>query len=306
MNRISSLQHTSIVITVASWEDRFLLGMTQQVESVTPSKVLMFHYKEYADWSEGNRTKLSGVCCEKNIELQDIELSFSSPAESWKALSKCVNEVDIQDELITLDISTMPRETIWSICHILSQRKICVQYVYHKPQENGYAEWLSRDPGRPRILYRLAGIQHLGRPTALIIQTGYDVERVQQLVRFYEPEKLLLALQTGEQFENIKQNRQKHIDAFSKRRDTEFFDVDGYSLDNSYETFKEKTGSLIESYNVVISSLGPKVGALSLYRLKQFFPDITMSYAPSNEFNHDYSKGIGVCVYGILGYNPED
>jgi hypothetical protein len=208
------------------------------------------------------------------------------------------------DKLITLDISTMPRETIWRICHALSQHNICIQYAYHKPKK--YADWLSRDPGRPRILYRLAGIQHLGRQTMLIVQTGYDVERVKQLVRFYEPERLLLGLQTGDQFGNAAQNRQKHVDAFARHRDTDLFDVDGYSLNECYNAFVVVTAPLLDQYNVIISSLGPKIGALSLYLLKQSFPNVAMSYAPSNEFNRKYSTGIGGCIHGMLYADRKD
>ena len=146
-------------------------------------------------------------------------LSFGSPRDSWKDLRERIEKAVVSDDLITLDISTMPREVIWSVCHMLSQRRALIQYIYNKP--NKYGDWLSRDPGRPRLLYRLAGIQNPGRPTALVVQTGYDVERVKQLVRFYEPDKLLLGLQTGEQFDSVRENRAKHKRAFEKHRGVE-------------------------------------------------------------------------------------
>jgi hypothetical protein len=301
MNHISSIQCTNTIITVASWEERFLLGMNQLIETIRPSNVLMFHFKEYADWSSDNRMQVSEVCERNGIKLQgNMELSFSAPLESWKELVGQIRQSLVPGELITLDVSTMPREVIWSICHVLSQQQTPLQYVYHMPQENGYSGWLSRDPGRPRIIYRLAGIQHLGRQTALILQTGYDVERVKQLVRFYEPDKLLLGLQTGDQFQNVEQNRKKHEAAFAKSKDTDLFDVDGYSLNESYHELKMRIEPLLEKYNIILSSLGPKIGALSLFMVKRTFPEVAMSYAPSNEFNRDYSKGIGALIHGIL------
>lgn len=300
MSQTSSLQHTEMVITVASWEERFLLGMKRLIETIQPSKVLMFHYKEYADWSNDNRRQISNLCNENNITMEgDIELSFGSPLDSWKTLVAQIGNIT-STELITIDISTMPREVIWSICHVLSQKQVSIQYVYHRPKGNGYGDWLSRDPGRPRLLYRLSGIQHLGRPTALVVQTGYDVERVKQLVRFYEPKKLLLGLQTGEQFDNVKRNREKHKSTFKKHRDAEMFDVDGFSLNVNFDIFVKFTEPLLEKCNVILSSLGPKVGALSLFKVKQKLPDVAMSYAPSNEFNREYSSGIGDCIHGML------
>ena len=152
------------------------------------------------------------------------------------------------------------------------------------------------------MLYRLAGIQHLGRPTALIIQTGYDIERVKQLVSFYEPDKLLLGLQTGKQFNNVKQNRETHTKAFQGHRNTETFDIDSYSLDKNCDAFIAKTKNLLETHNVILSSLGPKLGALSLFKVKLALPDVAMSYAPSNEFNREYSEGIGDCIHGVFDF----
>ncbi len=300
MSQASSLQKSDTIITVASWEERFLKGMKRLIEDVKPTTIIMFYFGEYDKWSRSNIDSLSKLCSERNIKLQDgaSPLSFDSPKETWNELGKQVDAWVLPNDLITLDISTMPRVTIWSICHVLGKKKAAIQYAYNKPGE--YGDWLSRDPGRPRLLYRLAGIQHLGRPTALIVQTGYDVERTKQLVRFYEPQKLVLALQTGEQFDNPAQNREKHKNAFDKHRGVEMYDVDGYSLQHIRDKLLEIIRPLLDKYNVILSSLGPKIGALSAFAVKQELPDVAMSYAPSREYNRKYSTGIGDCIHGTL------
>lgn len=299
MGQISSPQHTNAVITVASWEERFLRGMNQIMDTIAPSRILMFHYKEYSDWSNAYRVQVSKICEQKGIELKkDKELSFVSPLESWRTLVAEVKEVIAPGESITLDITTMPRETLWSICHVFEPYHINVQYIYHRPDK--YGDWLSRDPGKPRILYKQAGIQYLGRSIVLAVQTGYDIERVKQLETFFEPDKVLLGLQIGDQFRNSKQNRQKHEEAFSTRRDIELFDVNGFSLESTYQGFTKKITPLLDNYNIILSSLGPKVGALALYKIKQDYPDVALCYAPSNEFNREYSSGVGDGIHGIL------
>lgn len=305
MSQTSSLQKSDTIITVASWEERFLKGMQRLIEDVKPSKIVMFHFAEYAEWSQSNRDSLSKLCTERKIALQEnvSPLSFGSPKETWNELGKQIDACILPNALITLDISTMPRVTIWSICHVLEKKMAAIQYAYNKPGE--YGDWLSRDPGRPRLLYRLAGIQHLGRPTALIVQTGYDVERTKQLVRFYEPQKLVLALQTGGQFDNPALNRERHQEAFDKHRGVEMHDVDGYSFQQTRDKLREITQPLLDEYNVILSSLGPKIGALSVFAVKQVLRDMAMSYAPSNEFNHEYSSGIGDCIHGTLDNGSE-
>lgn len=305
MSLTSSLEYSNTIITVASWEERFLRGMQRLIEEVQPSRIIMFHFEEYAEWSQSNRNSLAKLCCEKNIELPDnvAPLSFSSAKETWNELGKHIDAFVEPNALITLDISTMPRVTIWSICHVLEKKEAVIQYVYNKPGE--YGHWLSRDPGRPRLLYRLAGIQHLGRQTALIVQTGYDVERTKQLVRFYEPQKLVLMLQTGEQFNNPAMNRDKHRDAFDKHRGVDMHNVDGYSFQQMRDTLMNIAKPLLDEYNVILSSLGPKIGALSAYAVKRSLPDMAMSYAASNEFNREYSSGIGDCIHGTLDKGSE-
>jgi len=306
MNQTSSLRHTDVIITVASWEERFLMGTKRLIDTVRPSRLLMFYYKEYAEWSKDYREQLASFCNDANVTLKPpVPLSFGSPLDSWKALVEYSKKSIVSKEPITLDITTMPREAMWTICYVLGQMQAPLQYVYHKPQRNGYGDWLSRDPGQPRILYRLAGIQHLGRETALVVQTGYDVERVKQLVRYYEPEKVLLGLQTGDQFDNVRQNREKYKSAFNTHRNVEILDVDGYELDGIQDAFVKSTEPLLEHHNVILSSLGPKIGGLALFRVKQRLPDVALSYAPSNEFNQVYSSGIGDCIHGVLANDAE-
>lgn len=295
------IQKTNTIITVASWEERFILGMQRLISEVKPERIILFYYQEYADWTLQYREQLSDICNAEKIELiTGNALSFLNPLESWKNLFSGLENLMTTEQMITLDITTMPREAIWSIAYELDKKEICTQFSYHKHRE--YADWLSRDPDRPRLLYKQAGIQYLGRQTALIIQTGYDVDRVKQLERLFEPDKVILGLQTGTQYGNYEQNRKKHEEAFSGRRDIELFDVDGYSVDNTFEAFASKISSLADEYNIVLSSLGPKIGALALFRVKKMYPDIALCYAPSNDFNHDYSKGITESIYGVLNY----
>ena len=58
--------------------------------------------------------------------------------------------------------------------------------------------------------------------------------------------------------------------------------------------------SVNEKYNIILSSLGPKIGSLALFLVKQRLPEVALAYAPSNEFNRDYSKGLGSCLYGNM------
>lgn len=280
---------TDCIITVASWEDRFRIGFEKLIEEVCPSSIIMYFYSEYESWSKENRERAKELCNKKGINVLEQELSFKEPVESWKTIFSVISEKVKNKSSITLDITTMPRETIWSICDMLGDKKAKIQYSYHEPKD--YGEWLSRDPGRPRMVYKLGGICNLGLPTTLMVLTGFDVARTKQLARFYEPENLILGLQEGEQYENIEKNRKPHLNAFKRDKKIIWIDLDCYNLNKTLSVLDDKVAPLVENSNVILSSLGPKISALALYKFHEKYPSTAMSYAPSNEFSKDYSLG---------------
>jgi broad specificity phosphatase PhoE len=149
-------------------------------------------------------------------------------------------------------------------------------------------------------VYRLAGISRLDVPTTLLIIAGYDTERTKQLVRYYEPRNLVIGLQSGEQYDNIKKNRDKNFMAFDRNDEIRWFDVDGYDLQNTIEAVEVNVKDFQKDTNVVLSSLGPKISALALYKYHLDHDNSALSYAPSNEFNRDYSHGLGETLSGQL------
>ena len=87
----------------------------------------------------------------------------------------------------------MPRDVIWQTLWLLKRCSSEIRVVYHRPK--GYGDWLSRDPRRPRLVFKMSGISAIGKRTALVITAGYDFDRVRHLIDFYEPAFVCLALQ---------------------------------------------------------------------------------------------------------------
>jgi hypothetical protein len=262
------------------------------VEGSIPEDVVMFYYREYAERTLANRNQVKALCEEKSILLKQHKLTFSNPVESWKMLYETITELPVIGKEVVVDITTMPRETIWTVFDLLVDREAPIEYVYHKPAEYN-KEWLSRDPGKPRLVYKLGGLAKLGVPTRLVVLSGYDLDRVKQLIAFFEPEVTLLGVQIGSQFDNIALNIKKHYKEFETRPEVKIFDVDAYSEDHGYEVIQKQIDDQVGSSNVLMSSLGPKLSAVALYRLHRTYPETGLVYAPSMEFNPEYSDGIG-------------
>jgi hypothetical protein len=258
----------------------------------------MYYYSEYADQTSENRQRVADLCESNQIHLEQQPLSFAQPIQSWKIVYETIMQLEPSNKSITLHITTMPRETIWTILNLLDGQCKNINYIYHSPESYG-ADWLSRDPDKPRLVYKLAGIARLGAPTKLLVLTGYDVERVQQLVDFFEPERVFLGVQLGDQLENKSRNVDKH-QWFRREPGLEWFDVDAYGQDHGMASIEEKVGPYFETGNVVMSSLGPKLSAIALYRVHKKYAHTALAYAPSREFNPKYSHGIGQTYMGKL------
>jgi hypothetical protein len=291
-----------VIMTVASWEERFLLGLKALIKT-PPSKVVMYFLKEYADITEENRTEASQICRERNITLLPKQLTFNDPVMSWKTVLNSIFELDLAAKRVTVDITTMPREIIWTVFDLLQAAGAEVTYAYHKPREYS-REWLSRDPGRPRLVFKLAGVTRLRASTKLLILTGFDVDRVRQMIFFFEPELTLIGMQTGEQFDNQAFNVCKHVETFKDERRIHLFDVNAYSNDHGFAVIEEQIKPHLENSNIIMTSLGPKLTAVALYKLHKLYPNTSLAYAPSGEFNTTYSKGISETITGRLKFEP--
>lgn len=280
-----------VVITVASWEDRFVLGLRRLLIEKEPRMVLMFYYAEYADRTKTNRNKIRSSCEEKGIAILDQMISFKNPTDNWRILDGETSQVISASDSVIVDVSTMPRDTIWSTFYFLDEIGANTFYVYNRPERYSN-EWLSRDPGVPRLVYKLSGISEFGKATALIIITGFDPERTEQLITYYEPKVTYLGLQTGDQYENKRMNVKKHMDTAKSYTEINVFDIDAYSDDHGYSIISQIITEHLTDYNIIIASLGPKPSAIALYRLHKTFPHVALAYAPSNDFNLEYSLGI--------------
>ena len=198
-----------------------------------------------------------------------------------------------------MDLTTMPREMIWSVLFWLEAASVEVDYVYYRPET--YAEdWLARDPNSPRLVYKLAGTLEVGRPTALVAVTGFDENRCRQAIEFYEPARVLLATQRGGQFKNDMRNVGPKFGRDDKRITR--VEVDAYCEDHGYRVLRPEVEMLAEEHNIILCSFGPKPSAIALYRLQREFPQTALAYIGCKEYNPKYSTGLGEAVTGtVLG-----
>ncbi|MFA4987402.1 MAG: hypothetical protein WC712_12525, partial [Candidatus Brocadiia bacterium] len=143
---MSDVNH--VLVTVASWEERFSLGFERLLNEFTTSNILMYFVAEYAERTEEPRNHVIRLCKESKRQIESLELSFAAPARSWQVLYESISSGIPAGASVVVDLSTMPREVIWMVLDLLQERGATIKYVYNPPRSYDL-EWLTRDPGRP-------------------------------------------------------------------------------------------------------------------------------------------------------------
>jgi hypothetical protein len=273
----------NLLITFGSWEDRFRLGYKRLIEKHNISKVIVFYFDEYYERSKENVKAAKHI---KNCDL--VPLSISKPAESFSCIIQTLGKCDTSN--VIFDITTATRDVIWIVLNFIEHTSKNLICVYHQPA--GYGDWLSHNPGKPRIVYKLGGELELGWPTKLLVLSGYDIERVRQLIDTFEPDETLLGCHNGKDYKN-KERRVTKEALNSSDPSVRDFEFDAYSKDFGYNSININAAPLFQNSNVVIASLGPKISSIPLYMLHKQHSNSALVYTPSNEYSPNYSHGIG-------------
>ena len=290
------------LITFASWEDRFRIGFDHNLKKVGIQKALVFYFLNYADRTKENRRMIDETCKAKSIEYMWVELDIDKPTYNWRRVLDSIERFITDCQGILIDISTMPREIIWYVLWLFEQNSIVARYIYHSPEDYG-DDWLSRDPRAPRLVYKLSGIALPSAKTALLVTVGFDLQRVKRLINWYEPAKLMIGVQSSSRFSRNDEAMavyRETIDEYEKEYDFKLFELNAFAKDRGMAAIQEVLKPIDDSYNIIMSSLGPKLTAITLYQLQRQNDRRGLVYAPSNQYNPDYSRGIGDCYEGTV------
>ena len=295
---MTKTEEPTVLLAFASWEDRFVGGVLEDLDLLPSAQLLVFYYSSYSAQTDQPRRQLQAECSVRGLGYDEVELDPDRPQYNLRLLDAAINGLGPTSPFV-VDISTMPREIIWSIFWLSEDRQGSLRYRYYSPA--GYSEqWLSRDPGRPRLVHKLSGIALPQAKTALLVAVGYDVQRVWQLIRFFEPSKLIIALQTNSPFPANDGIMQRYVEELRVGEACSTFEIDAFEDDHGYRSIEARLADLVDDHNVVLSSLGPKLTAVSLYRIHRRWPQVGLVYAPANQFNIEYSRGIGALFEGVL------
>ena len=238
------------------------------------AEVVVFYFSGYRSQTRDARAVVRRECELRSLLYTEDKLDHTQPHANLLRLESIISGLDSSSPVV-VDISTMPREVIWQLFWLCETQEGSLDYRYHSPADYS-DEWLSRDPGRPRLVHKLSGIASPQAKTALLLAVGYDDQRVAQLVRFFEPSKLMLGLQVDSPFPSNDRMMRRYVSRLRRSGAGETFEIDAFEPDHGYHTFEEKLVDVVSQYNVVLGSLGPKLSAVSLFRIRQRWPHVAL------------------------------
>ncbi len=280
------------LVSCVSWEGRFLDGIAYDRKEYEINECIFLIFNTYEEDKEKN---LRAVSSFKNSQI--IELNFYEPPSIYNKLKGEFYSNKYKDKKILLDISTMPRETIWLTLLFLRSQTQDIEYIYHRPRQYGPG-LLSYNPMFPRLIYKMSGIADATKPTLLIVTSGYDFERIDAIKYKYEPAILIILYSFNADY------RQEDLstELTKKYPNDIMIQIDAYNVDSVHAKLKEilSVYNSKNEYNIVCASLGPKPTAISFFKLWQEFPAIGLCYTPSKDYNINYSKGIGSHITGAV------
>lgn len=276
------------LITVLGWEYRFVKGINIITEKHNLKSILLIVFSDYSSMGkmQENKNSVAKLATENEIDFFEIILKYNDSIGNWKKLNDYFKKNNLTNVL--LNLTTIPRETIWTLLFFLKKNNKEVEYVYFSPKDynNG---WLTKNHKEPRLLFKHSGVFQLEKKLALFVVTGFDESRLLQLIEYYEPAKLIIFNQSGEQYDNL--NRNKSIQS-KLELEIEKVEIDSYNVASSTLLLNEHAEKNNE-FNIILASQGPKTSSISTYNcyLKSE-KRIALAYVPARDFNNKYSKGI--------------
>ena len=277
-----------LLITVASWEDRFLLGLERSLSNERISDVVCLASKRYERETAPmrERAKLGGG---SSVSFMTTRLfDFEDQVECYREMAQVADDPRVASaERVVLDVSTAPRTLVWMLLGFLKKRIDAVVIRYQPAAK--YASWQTNEEGDPHLVLNRSGIMYPDKPTCLVMLCGPEISRAEKMFYRFEPRKaLVLRDPLAARFGTVKR---LPVEYGSAVEELEFNNKDlGEGNLNSLEGI---VAPYLDSHNVVAASLGPKMGAILLFKLSERQEQIALSYVISGRHNLEATEGIG-------------
>jgi hypothetical protein len=279
-------------ISFASWEDRFRESFFIDNKENEINKGYIFYLDSFYTRSQDNINKIKN---DNSIEL--IELSFNDYVKTWKILKSTFMNLDKSYKYL-INISTMPRSSMYMIFHFLDVNSIDYMTVYYNAKSHGgnNNKVITKNPLEPRLVLQHSGVADTDKKTLLVILVGYDAKRVYQLFNYFEPYHVVIGIETNNQTDPLLEENEKEFHDISNK---EIIHINSFEEGNISTALETYVTPRLEDYNIILCSLGPKLSAIELYKYNLKYPKTALAYVASKDYDENYSRDINLDKYLI-------
>ena len=277
----------STYITFSSWEERFIKTFENDISKHKFNRILILNYENghNLNFKQLNIDKIKTLHS-KNVKVDIINMEINNDISNWKQLNN-IFDLNIKENVL-LNISTMPRNIIYYCLHFLDNFNYKYDVIYYNAIKHDVK--LTQSPLTPNLILQHSGVFYSDKKTLLVVSLGYDEKRIYQVYNYFEPKKLIIL------------SEEKHKTLINKDVDFQFTDINeknmikinSFKEDNIFNTLERIVTPLIEEYNIVLCSLGPKISSLELYKYNQKYPETGLCYVSLKEYSSSYSNGVNL------------
>jgi len=306
LSNFSGACEAEIFVGCASFEERCMSALLSATEKYSPTSVILMYSHEYID-SGRTREFLKSLSeaatrfAKKEPLVIDFNINFPKPAVNRFRQSLQKMQVSFHTARVTLDITTYPRQILFSILREIRQviPASHLRILYSEPERYSTERkggWLTRGVRSVVPMFGYGGVQDPILKKLLVIMTGHEGERAYITWRRHQPDKTVL-LPQGEPYH-------KGLNDISDRENMLLYailgDVCRYSrklparaVDAVYLDLERIYARYAHEYYFVVAPMGTKFQSLGIYLFAESRPDVQITYAVPVYYNfEDYSTGV--------------
>ncbi|WP_429378360.1 hypothetical protein [Mucilaginibacter sp. UYCu711] len=304
-NIISYLGNIDLYLCSSGFEERSTF-LSLNLNDGLIGKAVIFHIEETYKISEDNLETIK-----KNLsDLITVIYPKNSPLNTYDKFYQLFSELLIsktEDKIfnVVIDITTFTREILLIILKLLSSEMFFssfnVNFVYTPAESYSNNDdnsiWLTKGIRDIRSVLGYSGLHSPSKELLLILLSGFEEERADEIIQSFEPNKLILGKASSQ--DSINQDLSNIANAkYEQLTSTHSFilmDEFEFSCTNIKETQKQIEGLYLkygEKYNIVVSPLNNKISTMGVAVAALKNEDIQICYASANQYNiNAYSKG---------------
>lgn len=289
----------AVLITTASWEDRFALGVERSLSQEAFSSVVCLASDRYSSETSTQRAMAKRHAAGRNVAFVEWQFDFEDQVECYRRMVALAGDQRLATaDRVVLDVSTAPRTLVWMLLGALAPAggEIVIRYS----QAAKYDAWQTTEEGEPRLIINRSGIMYPDKPTCLVMLCGPEISRAEKMFNRFEPRTTLLL--RDPRAANYGEVKRLPVEYGGAVKEIVFDNTD--VGDANLTRLEDLIRPQIESHNVVAASLGPKMGAILLFKLSERHEQVGLSYVISGQHNLKSTSGIAASADLVLKLGP--